>query len=128
MFGQSCGDCRLLFLLQAGHGCGLHPAFPAPSIDFEGARLMHNSGTTCRGKAKACSGRCLSRPRRSSPGLTGRSSIPETAVLNRDASGILDAPLRAGHDGGEWCRSSEPCRRIPAARECVRGVRRSVPL
>ncbi len=29
--GQSCGDCRLLFLLQAGHGCGLHPAFPAPS-------------------------------------------------------------------------------------------------
>src|SRR6185437_2109253 len=36
----------------------------------------------------------------SSPGLTGRSSIPETAVLNRDASGILDARLR-GHDSGE---------------------------
>ena len=31
MFGQTCGDCRQLFLLLAGHGCGLHPAFPAPS-------------------------------------------------------------------------------------------------
>jgi hypothetical protein len=30
-FGWTCGDCRLRFLLQAGHGCGLHPAFPAPS-------------------------------------------------------------------------------------------------
>jgi hypothetical protein len=28
---RTCGDCRLLFLLQAGHGCGQHPAFPAPS-------------------------------------------------------------------------------------------------
>jgi hypothetical protein len=32
MFGQSCGDCRQLFYLLAGHGCGLHPAFPAPSV------------------------------------------------------------------------------------------------
>ena len=31
MFGQTCGDCRQLFYLLAGHGCGLHPAFPAPS-------------------------------------------------------------------------------------------------
>jgi hypothetical protein len=30
--GQTCGDCRQLFLLLAGHGCGLHPAFPAPSV------------------------------------------------------------------------------------------------
>jgi hypothetical protein len=29
----------------------------------------------------------------SSPGLTGRSSIPEMVVLSRDVSGILDAPL-----------------------------------
>jgi hypothetical protein len=34
--GLACGDCRLLFLLQAGHGCGLHPAFPAPSHFPEG--------------------------------------------------------------------------------------------
>jgi len=31
LFGQTCGDCRQLFYLLAGHGCGLHPAFPAPS-------------------------------------------------------------------------------------------------
>ena len=36
MFGQSCGVCRQLFYLLAGHGCGLHPAFPAPSSNFEG--------------------------------------------------------------------------------------------
>jgi len=29
--GQTCGNCRLLFLLQAGHGRGQRPAFPAPS-------------------------------------------------------------------------------------------------
>jgi hypothetical protein len=28
--------CRVLFLLHASHGCGGHPAFPAPSFDFEG--------------------------------------------------------------------------------------------
>ena len=31
LFGQSRGNCRQLFYLLAGHGCGLHPAFPAPS-------------------------------------------------------------------------------------------------
>src|SRR5262249_25301123 len=40
-------------------------------------------------------------PLLSSPGLTGRSSIPETAVLDRDVSGILDARFR-GHDS-EGC-------------------------
>src|SRR6185437_15908529 len=39
--GLTCGDCRLLSLLQAGHGCGLHPAFPAP---FALSRVM--SGKT----------------------------------------------------------------------------------
>jgi hypothetical protein len=33
--------------------------------------------------------------------LDRRPSIPETALLNLDASGILDAPLEAGHDI-EW--------------------------
>ncbi len=31
VFGQTCGDCRLHFFLQAGHGRGQRPAFPAPS-------------------------------------------------------------------------------------------------
>jgi hypothetical protein len=45
MFGQACGDCRQLFCLLAGHGCGLHPAFPAPSVlqeDATDARLGRN--------------------------------------------------------------------------------------
>jgi hypothetical protein len=46
MYGQACGDCRQLFLLLAGHGCGLHPAFPAPSPQFKRdlfAKLGRNS-------------------------------------------------------------------------------------
>jgi hypothetical protein len=40
---RTCGDCRLLFLLQAGHGCCQRPAFPAPSY-FRGTMMMHHSG------------------------------------------------------------------------------------
>jgi len=32
VFRRTCGNGRLRFLLQAGHGCGVHPAFPAPSV------------------------------------------------------------------------------------------------
>jgi hypothetical protein len=46
MFGQACGDCRQLFFLLAGHGCGLHPAFPAPSLISEGARRTQDSDAT----------------------------------------------------------------------------------
>ena len=53
MFGQACGDCRQLFLLLAGHGCGRHLAFPAPSC-FEGTRMKHNSGASRRENAASC--------------------------------------------------------------------------
>jgi hypothetical protein len=36
----------------------------------------------------------------SSPGLTGRPSIPGTAATEPKGRGVLDAPLEAGHDGG----------------------------
>ena len=39
MFGQTCGNCRQLFYLLAGHGCGLHPAFPAPSSTSRAAHV-----------------------------------------------------------------------------------------
>src|SRR3954470_16319813 len=35
--GRTCGTCRLHFFLQAGHGGGELPAFPAPS-DLRGER------------------------------------------------------------------------------------------
>ena len=41
MFWLNCGHCRMLSLLQAGHGGGLHAAFPAP-LSFEGQRLRHH--------------------------------------------------------------------------------------
>jgi hypothetical protein len=37
----------------------------------------------------------------SSPGLTGRSSTPRPIGSSTAVSGILDAPLEAGHDSGE---------------------------
>jgi hypothetical protein len=43
---------------------------------------------------------CICPCRSSSPGLTGRSSIPETAVLEPRSHGVLDAPHEAGHDSG----------------------------
>jgi hypothetical protein len=37
----------------------------------------------------------------------GRSSIPETSEFNREASGMLDAPVKPGHDsGGDMSRHS----------------------
>ena len=41
--GQTCGDCRQLFFLLAGHGRGQRPAFPAPSVS-EGERSTQDSG------------------------------------------------------------------------------------
>jgi hypothetical protein len=32
--------------------------------------------------------------------LTGRSSIPETAMLKPRSCGVLDAPVKPGHDSG----------------------------
>jgi hypothetical protein len=60
----------------------------------------------------------------SSPGLTGRSTIPETAVIEPKGRGVLDAPVKPGHDSGV-CRHSfsfsrrnspELCQPIPPQR------------
>jgi hypothetical protein len=49
----------------------------------------------------------------SSP-LSRRSRIPETVVSISDVSGILDAPLKAGHDSGEIHESLAAARRRPS--------------
>src|SRR5258707_13736970 len=73
-----------------------HPAFPTPSI-FQGERFKHNSGASRRGNAEShlkLFG-CLKtesvamnakapHPQSSSPGSTGRSSIPETSVMKSE--------------------------------------------
>src|SRR6186997_2694485 len=55
-------------------GRSRRPAFPAPS-DFRGTT---NSNSSDEIMSRECR-------RLSSPGLTGRSSIPEAAVINREA-------------------------------------------
>ena len=38
----------------------------------------------------------------SSSGLTGRPSIPETAMIETRGCGVLDSPAFAGNDSGAW--------------------------
>ncbi len=44
----------------------------------------------------------LSRPKLSSPGLTGRSSIPETSLAGPRSRGVLDTPLSRGMTTSPW--------------------------
>jgi len=40
----------------------------------------------------------------SSPGLTGRPSIPETSVMMESRGrGVLDRPVKPGDDSSDWC-------------------------
>ncbi len=39
------------YFLHTGHGCGGHPAFPAPSL-FRGTRLQHQLGARCGLRAR----------------------------------------------------------------------------
>src|SRR5579864_4333481 len=43
MIGWTCGNCRLLFLLQAGHGLRPAPGIPCALYDFEDA-ILQGSG------------------------------------------------------------------------------------
>src|SRR6185437_16778320 len=83
--GLACGDCRLLFLLQAGHGCGLHPAFPAPS----------SSGVIEITRAERAAGMLLRAPPMSCPASSGASSIPETPRLKHSRLWNTGSPGRS---------------------------------
>jgi len=50
---RTCGTCRLHFFLQAGHGGGRLPAFPAP-LCFQGADEVQSSGVIRRENAVFC--------------------------------------------------------------------------
>jgi hypothetical protein len=53
---RTCGDYSCAFYLcTRGCGCGGHPAFPAPSVFFEGRSFLHNSGASRREIAKSYS-------------------------------------------------------------------------
>jgi len=87
-------------------GASQHPAFPAPS-DFWGAlKFPQTSGAirVARRRVRMYPRHCerseaihrAAPPQPSSPGLTGRSSIPETSVTESRSRGVLDAPPSRG--------------------------------
>ncbi|WP_445217335.1 hypothetical protein ACKWRH_35585 [Bradyrhizobium sp. Pa8] len=43
----------------------------------------------------------------SSPGSTGRSSIPEAPEIEPRGRGVLDAPVKPGHDSGVWLNKTQ---------------------
>ena len=68
-----------------------HPAFPAPSRYDEGGsdeKLGRNAPRECEPAS----------PPLPCPALSGAPSIPETFVLEREVSGILDRPVKPGDD------------------------------
>jgi hypothetical protein len=70
-------------------GCSKHPVFPAPS-EKEGERR-------CKPRAVHVA-RSQTHTRLSSPGLTGRPSIPETPMIEPISRSVLDPRMR-GDDG-----------------------------
>src|SRR6185437_3030874 len=92
MFRLTCGDCRLLSLLQAGHGCGLHPAFPAPSVFWGGD--LQDSGEFRRENVVAC--HCEERKRRRvrrSSASEGGSKSTASLARNDEPSGEIAFPV-----------------------------------
>jgi hypothetical protein len=94
----------LVCLFFYTRGCGRieRPAFPAPS-DLQKAERSWQTSRGSRGEiAKLCVMRTSApSPHMSSPGLTGRPSIPETHENNREAAAywIVRSRLRQGFDG-----------------------------
>jgi hypothetical protein len=85
-----------------------HPAFPAPSF-FRGAKIRARLGHESAARRR----RCI---QLSSPGLTGRPSIPEALVIEPRSRGVLDTRFR-GYDSG----------RLNPPRHCEERERRSNP-
>src|SRR5215213_8242556 len=77
-------------------GCSKHPVFPAPSV-FRRASEMKSSGSSCREIARSYSVVIVREG--------GRSSIPETAVMESIGRGVLDPPHARGMTAGGVARS-----------------------
>src|SRR5262249_41387799 len=76
------------FLLHTGLWVHLAPGFPCALCSGEGHEI-------CKAQAKSRRENehvCLMSPRASSPGLTGRPSIPETLMIEPRGRGVLDHP------------------------------------
>jgi hypothetical protein len=58
----------------------------------------------------------------SSPGLTGRPSIPETSAMESRGCGLLDPPVKPGDDDHRWTRRCGP-QRWPRGTTCIGPLR-----
>ncbi|SCB41672.1 hypothetical protein GA0061098_1008332, partial [Bradyrhizobium shewense] len=103
---------------QRTAGASQHPAFPAPSW----MRGANDEAKLGRMKPRGCKAVCAATHALSSPGLTGRSSIPEALVIESRGRGVLDSPPSRGMtvEVGE-----RRCRLI--LRHCEEPLRRSNP-
>src|SRR2546429_1926045 len=74
---------------------------PRPRF-FQGERFLHNPGASCRGNAEAC--REYERATFSVVIARegGRSSIPETPVMESRSCGVLDRPVKPDDDSSLW--------------------------
>src|SRR6266536_3597615 len=73
-------------------GCSAHPAFPAPSV-----LRVRTQEFASLGRNRAA--RTPTHTHSSSPGLTGRPSIPEAPMIEPRSRGVLDRPVKPGDDG-----------------------------
>src|SRR6185369_9262652 len=78
-------------------GCSKHPVFPAPSVFRRGQTKTQTSGEIRREIAASYSTVIVRE--------SGRSSIPETAVIERKSRSVLDRPVKPDDDGGGCARS-----------------------
>ena len=87
-----CGSFCVCFSRSGPRVRGQHPAFPVPSWQ-EGEEMEQSSGELRRENAKA---RLLPHTLCHRPAVTGRSSIPEAAVIEPRRRGVLDSPPSLG--------------------------------
>jgi hypothetical protein len=75
------------------------PGIPHALYSGRGETVLHNSGESRREIADSCVlNTNAPRFHLSSPGLTGRPSIPETPVMESNGSGVLDRPVKPDDD------------------------------
>ena len=93
--GEPRGDYARMLSISCIRGCGCieHPAFPTP-FAIRAVRYLHHSGAQASRECGDAFASLFEIPTRggtapqfpSSPGLTGRSSIPERLVTSREAA------------------------------------------
>src|SRR5258705_2699539 len=108
-FRCTCGDDTRVLTTHCTRGCGCigHPAFPAPSVYRGASSSCKTSGGSRRENAEMCHERKRAQHSHlSSPGLTGRPSIPQALMMESRGCGVLDRPVKPDDDSFFWLRAT----------------------